>query len=426
MGTASGETHKDSDHAAPPKGKAGSKSKALEQSFAAALKAARGSPDSEDAWAHVEELADTLQRPDEVAEAYRDILDGRLEAAVRDTVSRRAVSFHEEWFGDVPEQMHALLSRIIARDPAADWAFGRLTVVLTVAERWEDLLGLYDSTLETTRDPARRRQLLDDAAHVAKDFADQPGRAVDYLQALLDVDPSNEKLAGVIERLLERQSRWEDLVDLWQGRLALMSVDQARDTRVRIAACFLDKLEAPGSALEELRALVDESPGHPAGCVQLERIVDSEAADHETRLAGLTLLRANYDAVARGSDFVAVLQRAIGFAEPAARVGLQREAAQRLAIEGRDAEAMGHYAALLAENPTDTDARKQMRALARRSDLALQHADALQAAAEAASDDGQRIALLLETAELSTESLGDPARAVALYDQALSLSEADP
>lgn len=425
MGTTSGETHSDSDQAARGKAKSNGKSQALEQSFEAALKAAASSPASQDAWEHLEELADTLQRPDEVAEAYRDTLESKLTAQLRDTISRRAVAFHEEWFGDVPEQMHALLSRVIARDPSAEWAFSRLTVVLTVAERWDDLLALYDRTLETTSDAERRRQLLDDAAHVAKDFADQPGRAVDYLHALLDIEPSNEKLAGVIERLLERQSRWEDLVDLWQARLPRMTLERSRDTRVRIAACFLDKLEAPGSALEELRALVDESPGHTAGCEQLERIVDTDAADEQTRLAALSVLRTNYDAVDRSSDFVAVMQRAIVFADPDARTALRREAAARLAILSRDDEAMAHYAALLADSPTDTDARKQLRQLARRSGLASTHADALHSAADAAEDDSQKIALLLEAADVAQEALEDRDRAIALYEAALALSDAD-
>jgi len=433
MGTASGETGGKSGtsaRASTPSETNGStngtKPSALEQSFDSALKAARNSPESEDAWAHLEELADTLQRPDEVAEAYRELLDSKLDAAHRDALSQRAVSFHEEWFGDVPEQMHALLSGIIARDSSAEWAFSRLTVVLTVAERWEDLLGLYDATLQTTDDRAKRRRLLDDAAHVAKDFADQPGRAVDYLQAQLDLEPSNAKLAGSIERLLERQKRWQDLIKLWHARLPQMSVEEGRDTRVRIAGCYLDQLKQPDAALAELRTLVDESPGHRKGCDQLERVVDSAEADDESRLAALSLLRSNYDKVDRATDFVEVLQRAITFAEPAARAQLRREAAQRLAILSRDADAIGHYAALLAEAPTDADARKQIRQLARRSSLATLHADALQAAAEGATDGAQRIALLLETAEIATDALQDTERAVRLYEAALADSEADP
>lgn len=404
----------------------GADSSGLEQSFAAALRAAKSALDSDDAWDHLEELADKLQRPDEVAELYSSLLSGKLPAEQRTRLSKRAVQFHDEWFGDNAEAMHELLSRILAADPAAEWAFERLTVVLTVAERWSDLLGLYDRTLETTREPAQRKTLLDDAAHVAKDFADAPGRAVDYMQALLELEPGNVKLASSIERLLERQRRFEDLIELWQTQIPRLSVEEGRATRVRIAAVFLDHLEAAGPALDELRSLLDESPGHADGCAQLERILDFEAAPTDIRLAALALLRTNYDAVDRGRDFVGALERAVRFAAPAERTALHREAGVRLSILGRDEQAMSHYAALLAESPTDTDARKQLRQLARRSGLQALRADALTGAAEAAPDDGQRIALLLEAADLVQEALADADRAIALYDQVLALSEADP
>src|SRR5690606_38785709 len=275
-------------------------------------------------------------------------------------------------------------------------------------------------------EPAQRKTLLDDAAHVAKDFADAPGRAVDYMQALLELEPGNVKLASSIERLLERQRRFEDLIELWQTQIPRLSVEEGRATRVRIAAVFLDHLEAAGPALDELRSLLDESPGHADGCAQLERILDFEAAPTEIRLAALALLRTNYDAVDRGRDFVGALERAVRFAAPAERTALHREAGVRLSILGRDEQAMSHYAALLAESPTDTDARKQLRQLARRSGLQALRADALTGAAEAAPDDGQRIALLLEAADLVQEALADADRAIALYDQVLALSEADP
>ncbi|MEM9460609.1 MAG: tetratricopeptide repeat protein [Myxococcota bacterium] len=401
-------------------------SSGLEQSFTAALRAARGAPDSDDAWDHLEELADKLQRPEDVAELYKSLLDGKLAVALRTTLSQRAVQFHDEWFGDNPEAMNELLTRILEQDATALWAFERLTVVLTVAERWSDLLGLYDRTLEGTRDKNRRRKLLDDAAHVAKDFADEPSRAVDYMQSLLEIEPDNAKLAANIERLLDRQQRWEDLIALWQTRIPRLPVDEGRTTRVRIAAVYLERLESAQAALEQLRTLLDEAPGHADGCTQLERIVDFAAAPAEVRLAALSLLRTNYDAVDRGPDFVSVLERAVAFAEGDERTALHREAGVRLAILGRDEEAIGHYARLLADSPTDTDARKQLRQLARRSGLHGTHADALVTAAEAADDDGPRIALLLEAADRVQESVGDADRAIALYGRVLELSEADP
>jgi predicted Zn-dependent protease len=400
---------------------------AMEQSFTAALRAAEASPDSDDAWAHVEQLADQLQRPDEVAAAYRQALEGKLTPAVRARIARRAVKFHEEWFGDNPEAMHALLGRIIEIDPTADWAFEQLTVVLTVGERWSDLLGLYDRALEITTDKSRRRSLLDDAAHVAKDFADDPSRAVDYMQAQLDLDPDNGKLASTIERLLERQGRHADLVDHWRRRLPRLTLDDARSSRVRIAACLIDHLGAHDTALAELSSLLDDAPGHAPACEQLERILAAADAEVATRMNALGLLRTSYTAMQRPQDVIRVLTAAIEFAPDEERSRLRREAARALAIQGDDEAALAQYAALLAEAPTDGDARRQMRLLARRSHLHAAFAAALQAAADATEDDdAQRSALLLEAAEITHEKLDDADAAIELYQRVVSMSAADP
>lgn len=406
-----------------PKRKNGEDDK-LGQSFAAAIKAVQASPESDDAWDHVEELADALQRPDDVATVYRELLEGPLSPVLRSKLSQRAVQFHDEWFGDTPEAMADLLARIVERDAEAEWAFERLVVVLTVAERWDDLLAFYDRVLDTTRDRARRKRLLDDAAHVAKDFADQAARAVDYMSLQLDIDRHNLKLAASIERLLERQGRWQDLIDLWTSRLPELAPNDARDTRVRIAATYIDKMAAPAAALKELTVLMEESPGHAGGCEQLERILALDGAPTTERMAALSLLRTAYEASNRSTDLVAAIERAVEVAEAADALALHREAGARLAILGRDAEALRHYGALLHSEPTDADARRQLRQLARRSALHHEHAQALVAAAEQA-EQGQRAALLLEAATLTRTELGDADRAVDLYGLVVDLSEAE-
>lgn len=111
------------DSKAKAKKKSEKDTSALEQSFGAALKAVESSPESEDAWDHLEEIADELQRPDEVGELYRKVLDKRMPKDLKETLSQRAVDFHEEWFGDNPEAMSSLFLRIIEIDPGAEWAF---------------------------------------------------------------------------------------------------------------------------------------------------------------------------------------------------------------------------------------------------------------------------------------------------------------
>ena len=66
-----------------------------DQALAAALAAARGEPDKSEHWERAEQLAEVLQRVDEVASAYREALAHDLSPEVAEALGRRAAAFHE-------------------------------------------------------------------------------------------------------------------------------------------------------------------------------------------------------------------------------------------------------------------------------------------------------------------------------------------
>jgi tetratricopeptide (TPR) repeat protein len=202
-------------------------------------------------------------------------------------------------------------------------------------------------------------------------------------------------------------------------------VAEARKTRLRIATSWLERLSEPDRALEALRDVLQESPGNAEACTLLERVLENTAAPAETRRAALSLLRKNYLVAERPEDVVRVLQRALEFMEPDERRPLHRECGNRLAILGRDTEAIEQYAELLRADPTDTDARKQLRQLAVRSSRHDLHAQALIAAAEACEEESLRVAVLAEAALLHRTVLNDPTTAIDLYTHALNSTEAE-
>lgn len=398
----------------------------IERSFLAALGAAERSPESDDAWDHLEELADQLQRPEEVANLYQQILRSGLSQSLHDHLANRAVNFHEEWFGDNPKATAKLLGEIVERDPQARWAFDRLTVVLTSAEQWGDLLGVYDRAMAETRDKKLRKQLLTDAAHVAKDFANEADRAADYMTELLLLDSDNQKLEGSLARLLERQSRWEDLIALWRRKLDSLAPVEARQLRVQIARCYREQLSQFDRTLHELDSVLTESPGHEESCKELEQVLTLEKAKVEQRKSALAMLRKNYDAAERPRDVVRVLERALGFLEAEDRRAAHRELGARLAILGDDEEAMRHYGALLEGDPADADALKQLRQIAQRSGHHDLHVKALVAAADLALDGGLQVMLLLEAAHRTRDILKDADTSISLYQRVLNSEDADP
>src|SRR6185436_19474303 len=90
----------------------------------------------------------------------------------------------------------------------------------------------------------------------AKEFAGSPDRAIKYLQQLHTIRPNDAQLAAQLERLLERQERWADLIELWKERLGRLSREEVHRTRERIAEVYLDHLAAPEKALTEIESLL--------------------------------------------------------------------------------------------------------------------------------------------------------------------------
>ncbi|MFK7990434.1 MAG: hypothetical protein AB8I08_30710 [Sandaracinaceae bacterium] len=390
-----------------------------EEQFAAALAAAEAEPDNDAAWDELEEFAEELQRPDEVGAAYRTVLAGDVSPELAASLGERAAGFHEEWFAEDSPHLVEVLTRVLELDPSADWALQRLTVVMTVGERWAELLGLYDRSLAAASDDGRREQLLEEAAQLAKDFAGEPDRAIDYLGQLRTLRPKDKRLVSSLERLLERQSRWAELIELWRSRVASAKPKEALALRSRIAACYLDNLEDAASTLSEVRSLLEDGADPEANLALLERVVALEGADGETRGGALDILRERYESADRGEDVVRVLGVALGFSEGADEVSLHRELGERLASRGEAAVAMSHWASVLALSPASEDAQEQLAQLASDADAHDRYADALVAAADASSPGPRQYALLVEAGDVRAAQLDDRDTAIGLYQRVL-------
>ncbi len=397
----------------------------VEQSLAAALRAAENSPDSDDAWDHLESLADTQQQPDEVASLYRDILGRSLPAELRTHLAERAVRFHEEWYGDQPQAITDLLLQILERDPGARWALDRLTVALTAREAWDELLQVYDRVLLGTTSDEERSEILGEAANVAKEFADKPELAADYLLGQVAIDRDNPKLAATVERLLERLGRFSDLVGLWEGRIGQLPASEARDLRVRIAGVYLARLDKPVPALIELQVVLDEVPGYPSACAELERLMTLDTAPIDLRRKAFDLLRQAYDSAGRDDDVIRLIKSALEFSDSDEERALHRDLGNRLAVRGDDLGALGAYRDLLRLTPSDSEARKQLRQIATRAERHDLHVAALLGAASA-TEGGMRLTLLLDAAQLRRDALGDVSGALTLYREILGSPEVDP
>ncbi|MDD9936468.1 MAG: hypothetical protein OXT09_22845 [Myxococcales bacterium] len=389
-----------------------------------AIEAVRGDPADSALWDRVEDLLDAAQRPTDVSELIHGVLADDVDTDLATEIGQRGVRFYETWYGDDSSELPKMLERVLQLDPGADWAFERLTVAYTVSERWGELLDAYDKAIESVDQTARRMQLLDEAAQAAKDFANEPDRAIGYLQQLSTLDSSNATLASSLERLLERQGRWDDLIGLWESRLDMQSSKQQRDTRIRMAKLFLDKAAQHDRALEQAMLVLEDAPEFKGAYDVLERVLEGEAAGAEARAKALETLKQHYLDKKKPKEVVRVLELGLPFAPAGEQRAALRELVERLVDLGDDDAAMKHQAALLVLEPMPKE-RDALRMLAERTREHGLFANILVQAADACEQPGTAIELRLEAARCFEEELSDEAQAIEIYQRVFAIEGAD-
>ncbi len=437
---------------------------ATDAALAIAVRAARELPDVGALWDRAEELARAVSSADDVATLYEDVLARTLSREQALGIGERAVKFYEEWFED-PSRVVTILERVLQVDPTADWAFDRLKLVLDSAERWDDLFTLYDRALESAAGK-KRAALLEDAAQTAKDFADRPDRAIQYLEQLQELKPGDAKLAGALERLYERQGRHRELVTLLTARLPTFKPDEARRTRVRVATLWLDELGDPAASLESVAPLIDppdpdkkakkdgsarvdaevwpllerilaasppptdsrrsSMPPRSEGAPRSKRGRASEApAGGSVRQRAAAWLRGHYAASGRDADLARMLLIELETVRTAKeRIRRHTEVAELYEKLGDLVNALEQTGLAMILAPDDAGRRARLEVLAERTGRLDRLADILATAAESVDGPPLRVALTMQAAAVRADRVGDAAGAITLLDSILAAPDA--
>ncbi len=391
--------------------------------FSEATAEVQHSPHAVSAWEEAEALAGELDKPDDIVALYNETLGGTLDAKVAEMIGDRAGAFCDEWFGDDPKILEKILSRVLQISPASESALQRLSVLYTVAERWDDSFALYDRAIDANKDKSRRTRLLREAAQLAKDVANEPEKAIAYYQQLLPLVPDDPQVNTGLERLLERHERWAELIELWEGRIDKQSKKDAERSRARIAACWLDKLDDPQNALSAVKPLLNEAEDDRESVALLERIIAAPKATTGVRASALDLLRSHFDAMSKPREVITVLEKIIAI-DPHNTHELREEAGMRLAELGDVPAAMDHYAALLAIAPESQVTEEKLRQLAEQGGHHDRFATGIAEAARAASDGTRKVELLAEAARTRLERLKDTKGSIELLVEASAVSGA--
>ncbi len=304
---------------------------------------------------------------------------------------------------------------------------------LAKSNRWAELATVESGIAERAADPKEKSTAWRRAALVFRDRVDDEAAAVRAFKRAVEADPDDADSLHAADMLLIARGDHATRAELYRRRL------DARPDDVVAREGLLSALAAAGSWTElerELKPLADQEPVHGPSVKRL-------------------LLA--YRSAARWKDLMRFLEERVSSGEIAARELLEAVFAEREDWKGlaefhlRQAEGKGGRerargiaaaAAVLRERVHDLDrARRVLRdAAAERPDdveLFEATAEAFESAGDmeglrdllvdgAAHQEGRpKVALLERAAKITRERLGDAARALALYREALSIDPDD-
>lgn len=393
---------------------------------AEALGRVRNEPSDLSLWDALEDVARGTGHPDEVLALYAEVVGGTLPKELRVELGLRAATFTEEW-SEETEPVIAILARLLEIDPGATAAFERLTLLYTVAGRFEELLATYDRAISLADSSDKKARLLEEAARVARDFAGAPARGTDYLLGLFELRPRDEQLATVLEKRLVDESRHADLIRFSTLRMPSLSNAARLLALLRVAELRIDRTgeyELALSALSDFLALGGEER---AAADLLRRLGRSASAEVTVRRAALERLvevdrsLGELDAVRSSLEFLLALAET-----DEQRIELHRRLSSLLE-QSAPTDALGHLARVLLLAPSSAAERDAARRLADRASSFGPFVAALVQAVDAGrASPEERVDYLAEAAHVTLERLGDREAAIALHGRVLGEPAAGP
>ncbi|MGA7119271.1 MAG: tetratricopeptide repeat protein [Polyangiaceae bacterium] len=184
------------------------------------------------------------------------------------------------------EELARILDEELLDDRAAVGAYERLRVLrphdphpaeaiersAAKRSRWNDLVDRYIQEARETTDPSFRASLIVGAAEVAYRFGrgehnELEGAQIDRILALLGealaLDPKSRRAEMLLERVLRKQERWNDLAAAIERYALSAPKEEKVASWVRLARVLAKKLKSPERAAAAYERALDVAPGHP-------------------------------------------------------------------------------------------------------------------------------------------------------------------
>lgn len=298
-------------------------------------------PSSDEVLQSIEQLQRAPGRELDLFGTLRRRAKLQVDEARREELYRQAKSLAEA-SGDAAAA-EAVLRELLAQDDTNLWALAELCKLREAAGDYAETFKLTVRQAELSADAGNVRALRRRAAEIARDRLNDVAKASELFEQLFEDDPNDREAAAALRSLYPVADRHQDLGRLLERLIDMAEAPAARTAlRLELAQLNRDKFQSLDTAIDLLRAILDEEPGQSEAVVALSELYEKTQRDEELA----ELLSTQINAARERGDTVSELRFQVRLGEVYdARLGdrsraidtyrgvLERDAAHQGALE---------------------------------------------------------------------------------------------
>jgi tetratricopeptide (TPR) repeat protein len=376
-------------------------------------------PDDLDGYLALERLLAAGGRSAELVEVLEKHLEMVNDPAERKPLAKRIAVLYEDPLKQREQAVRAWES-VLEIDAADGEALDALAQLHFVGQSFRELADIYDRKILLAEAPAARRQLRMQAARLYDEKLSESDQAVAQLRAILDDTPGDAESLELLDRILTREERHVDLVEVVDARAARETSPAARDELAFRAARLTEtELSDVEAAIGRYMNILAASPAHAGAREALWAIARGDDYRIPAVDALEPVLRAGRDVegVVELCELRLAKEDSVG-----ARLALLAEIARIEEVERRDpARAFTAWARALTEEATEAEPRQALERLAAASGDWAGLARVYEERMDATFDASLQRSLAMRLADLHENQLGGLDRAAEFLRKAMSL-----
>lgn len=222
---------------------------------------------------HLERLASTAGKWDDLLASANRVLQAEEDHRTRNELCLRI----GKWYADelcCPEYAIGYYQQVLQLNPYHLVALEFIGELYRGTKQWNELAAVLERAAKREPDAERQKLLYLELGQLYEDHLQNAPLARDAYKAALNLDPSLKEAILALERMLNAEGNWRELLPVLRNKLDLFEEDP--DSRaaihLRMGEVFEEHLADPQSAIDEYRRVLEVEPGHLPALKGLERL----------------------------------------------------------------------------------------------------------------------------------------------------------